>query len=55
MAKLDPRFTFENFVVGPANRLASAAARRAAERPGVSYNPLFIYAPTGLFPFSPIK
>jgi len=48
MAKLDPRFTFENFVVGPANRLASAAARRAAERPGVSYNPLFIYAPSGL-------
>jgi len=48
MAKLDPRFTFENFVVGPANRLASAAARRAAERPGVSYNPLFIYAPAGL-------
>ena len=48
MAKLDPRFTFENFVVGPANRLASAAARRAAERPGVSYNPLFIHAPVGL-------
>jgi chromosomal replication initiation ATPase DnaA len=48
MAKLDPRFTFENFVVGPANRLASAAARRAAERPGVSYNPLFIHAPPGL-------
>jgi len=48
MAKLDPHFTFENFVVGPANRLASAAARRAAERPGVSYNPLFIYAASGL-------
>jgi chromosomal replication initiation ATPase DnaA len=48
MAKLDPRFTFESFVVGPANRLASAAARRAAERPGVSYNPLFIYAAAGL-------
>jgi chromosomal replication initiation ATPase DnaA len=48
MAKLDPHFTFENFVVGPANRLASAAARRAAERPGVSYNPLFIYASSGL-------
>jgi len=48
MAKLDPKLTFENFVVGPANRLASAAARRAAERPGVSYNPLFIHAPSGL-------
>ncbi|MGD2121036.1 MAG: DnaA/Hda family protein [Gemmatimonadota bacterium] len=48
MGTLDPQFTFENFVVGPANRLASAAARRVAERPGVSYNPLFIYAPTGL-------
>ncbi|MCJ7628368.1 MAG: DnaA/Hda family protein [Longimicrobiales bacterium] len=48
MAKLDPHFTFETFVVGPANRLASAAARRAAERPGVSYNPLFIYASSGL-------
>lgn len=48
MATLDPHFTFENFVVGPANRLASAAARRAAERPGVSYNPLFIHAPSGL-------
>lgn len=48
MAKLDPRFTFENFVVGPANRLAAAAARRAAERPGVSYNPLLVYAAPGL-------
>jgi len=48
MAKLDPEFTFENFVVGPANRLASAAARRAAERPGVSYNPLYIHASSGL-------
>lgn len=48
MADLDPRFTFENFVVGPANRLASAAARRAAESPGESYNPLFIYSASGL-------
>ncbi|MBT8398489.1 MAG: hypothetical protein HKO65_11605 [Gemmatimonadetes bacterium] len=48
MEKLDPHFTFENFVVGAANRLASAAARRAAERPGVSYNPLFIYSLAGL-------
>ena len=48
MADLDPRFTFENFVVGPANRLASAAARRAAETPGESYNPLFVYSASGL-------
>lgn len=45
---LDPRFTFENFVVGPANRLASAAARRAADNPGTTYNPLFIYSASGL-------
>jgi chromosomal replication initiator protein len=44
----DPRLTFETFVVGPANRLAYAAARRAAESPGTSYNPLFIYAASGL-------
>lgn len=48
MAELDSRFTFENFVVGPANRLASAAARRAAESPGSSYNPLFLYSASGL-------
>lgn len=48
MSELNPHFTFENFVVGPANRLASAAARRAAERPGVTYNPLLIYSPPGL-------
>ena len=48
MAELDPNFTFENFVVGPANRLASAAARRTAESPGTSYNPLFLYSPSGL-------
>ncbi|HSG49362.1 MAG TPA: DnaA/Hda family protein, partial [Longimicrobiales bacterium] len=48
MSELDPRFTFDNFVVGPANRLASAAARRAADSPGKSYNPLFVYSPSGL-------
>ena len=47
-AELDPRRTFDSFVVGPANRLASAAARRAADSPGTSYNPLFIYSATGL-------
>jgi len=48
MSDLDPKLTFESFVVGPANRLASAAARRAAESPGTSYNPLFLYSAPGL-------
>jgi chromosomal replication initiator protein len=48
MAEMDSRFTFGNFVVGPANRLASAAARRAAESPGSNYNPLFLYSASGL-------
>ena len=47
-AGLDPRMTFDTFVVGPTNRLAAAAARRAAERPGSSFNPLFLYAASGL-------
>ena len=48
MTDLDPKLTFDSFVVGPANRLASAAARRAAESPGSSYNPLFFYSASGL-------
>lgn len=48
MSDLDPRLTFEGFVVGPANRLAVAAARRAAESPGSAYNPLFLYSASGL-------
>ena len=46
--ELDPRFTFEAFVVGPANRLAAAAARRVADAPGTTYNPLFLYGGSGL-------
>ncbi len=46
--ELDPRFTFDAFIVGAANRLASAAARRVAESPGATYNPLFIYGASGL-------
>ena len=48
MSDLDPKLTFDSFVVGPANRLASAAARRAAESPGTSYNPLYLYSAPGL-------
>jgi chromosomal replication initiator protein len=48
MPALDPRFTFDAFVVGPATRLAAAAARRVAETPGSAYNPLFIYSSSGL-------
>jgi chromosomal replication initiator protein len=45
---LDPRFTFDAFVVGPGNRLATAAARRVADTPGSTYNPLFVYGGSGL-------
>jgi chromosomal replication initiator protein len=45
---LDPRLTFDTFVVGPANSLAVAAGRRVAHAPGASYNPLFIHGGSGL-------
>lgn len=44
----DPRFTFDTFVAGPGNQMAAAAARRAAEAPGTSYNPLFVYGAVGV-------
>ncbi len=47
-APLDPRFTFENFVVGKPNELAYAAARRVAEADTVPFNPLFLYGGVGL-------
>ena len=47
-APLDPRFTFDNFVVGKPNELAYAAARRVAEANGVPFNPLFLYGGVGL-------
>jgi hypothetical protein len=45
---LDVRSRFDTFVVGAANRLAVSAARAVAQSPGAAYNPLFIYAASGL-------
>jgi chromosomal replication initiator protein len=44
---LNPRYSFDTFVIGPFNALAHAAAKTVSERPGIAYNPLFIYGKTG--------
>ena len=44
---LNPRYTFESFVVGPFNELAYAAAQAVIKNPGTVYNPLFLYGKTG--------
>ena len=45
--RFNPRYTFDKFIVGDCNRLAYAATVEAAENPGRTYNPLFIYSSTG--------
>ncbi|MEL7301180.1 MAG: chromosomal replication initiator protein DnaA [Pseudomonadota bacterium] len=47
-AKLDPKYTFDRFIVGKPNELAYAAARRVAEGGDVTFNPLFLYGGVGL-------
>ena len=44
---LNPRYSFDTFVIGPYNALAHAAAKTVADKPGIAYNPLFIYGKTG--------
>jgi len=44
---LNPRYTFDSFVVGPFNEVAYAAATAVVNEPGITYNPLFIYGTTG--------
>lgn len=46
--QLNPKYAFENFVVGNSNRLAAATSQAVSSKPGVVYNPLFLYGGVGL-------
>ena len=46
--KLNPLYSFDNFIIGENNRLAHAAALSISQSPGTAYNPLFIYGPVGV-------
>ncbi len=48
MHNLHPRFTFDNFIIGKNNEFAAAVSQAVAQKPGTTYNPLFIYGGTGL-------
>ncbi|MBP7734822.1 MAG: chromosomal replication initiator protein DnaA [Spirochaetes bacterium] len=48
VSSLNPKYTFENFVIGPNNQYAHAAAYSVSQAPGTQVNPLFIYGSTGL-------
>ena len=48
ISPLNPKYSLENFVVGTTNNLAYAAAQAIVQNPGTSYNPLFIYGPSGV-------
>lgn len=45
---LNPKYTFETFIIGPSNQFAHAAAMAIADTPGTSYNPFFVYGGVGL-------
>ena len=46
--QLNPRYTFDSFVVGKSNEFAHAASRAVAEQPSKAYNPLFLYGGVGM-------
>ena len=48
LTEFNPRYSFDQFIIGDGNRLAHAAALAVAELPGQAYNPLFLHAPPGL-------